>query len=137
VPKPLTNGNETILAVDWITSTCIFRREVWDKGARWQTFQGNPEGTHKTPDDIRFSFSVGKLGYLVAWNDKNMVFNWGFKWSEVIENIDYYVEDYRSNPAHGVDMLRKRLLDRGYELVEKDGKYKAVPIKDAGKEGSP
>jgi glycosyltransferase involved in cell wall biosynthesis len=132
IAKPLTNGADTILTVEWITTTSLFRREIWDTGERWVTFEGTPEAKHKTPHDVGFSWDVRKLGYLVAWNDKNMVFNWGFKFSEILENIEYYVENFKSNPASGLDKLRKRLRDKGYELVEKDGRYKAVPINQTG-----
>jgi glycosyltransferase involved in cell wall biosynthesis len=135
VPNRLTNGNETILAVDWITSTSIFRREIWSWGARWRSIENKPGSKYRPPGDVKFSFTVGKLGYLIAWNDKNMVANMGFRFKEIIKNIDYYVENYRSKYENGMELLRETLSKKGYELVEDNGKYRAVLKGEAQKTG--
>jgi len=115
-----------------VGTTCIFRRELWDKGVRWRSVP--TKGKFRFPDDGKFSSDVKKFGYLVAWNDKNFVINWGHNVKEWIENIDYYIENYKTKPRLGIEGFRKRLEGLGYELVFSNGKYSIEKKKNPNNE---
>jgi len=75
------------------------------------------------PADGELSYSIRKLGFWVAWNDKNYALNLGNSINEWIKNTDYYIENYQSKPI-GVEGWKKRLQSWGYDLVMENGKYK-------------
>lgn len=116
---PLTRDGATIHPVEGnVTTTCMIRRAVWDKGARWTS--GGSEN-FKFPDDGRFSQVVKNLGYLVALNDKDVAINWGFHAKEIVGRLPYYIENAQAKPWLGIEGLRQRLRRQGYDLVEKKG----------------
>jgi len=116
---PLMRDGATIYGVEGnVTTTCIIRREIWDKGARWTSIEC---GNFKFPDDGLFSQVVKNLGYLVALNDKDAAINWGFHAKEIIGRLPYYIENAQAKPWLGIEGLRQRLRRQGYDLVEKQG----------------
>lgn len=114
---PLTRDGATIYRVEGnVTTTCMIRRAIWDKGARWTSYG---PGNFKFPDDGRFSQVVKNLGYWVALNDKDAAINWGFHAKEIISRLPYYIENVQAKPWLGIEGLRQRLRRQGYDLVEK------------------
>jgi glycosyltransferase involved in cell wall biosynthesis len=111
----VTNGN--------VSTTSIIRREVWDKGARWKTYD---EGGFQFPSDGAFSADVRKMGYLVAWNDEHVAINWGHNIAEFVRNLPYYVENYQAKKWIGIKGFRDRLNAHGYDLLGPlpDGSYR-------------
>lgn len=123
----LTRGNRTIYVTETnITTTAICRREVWDRGFRWGTVRPVPGQPFRLPSDMLASIFVRDLGYLVAWNDRYTVINWGHNVDEWQEHLDYYVGNYRAKPWLGIDGMRRRLQERGFDLVEEAGKRQIV-----------
>ena len=126
--KIVKKGGKTIyLTNENIGTSSVFRREVYDKGVRWNTKRTSHE-TSKFPADFRFSQSVMELGFWVAWNDKYTVFNWGHNIKEWNEHLEYYLENYRAKVQLGEKEMKKRLLQNGYDLINENGKYKIVKL---------
>jgi glycosyltransferase involved in cell wall biosynthesis len=122
---PLSRDGVSILVADEnVTTNCIIRREVWDKGVRWHNIESS---VFRFPDDGWFSRDVKALGYLVAWNDVYTVVNWGCHIDEYIANLDYYVQNYADKPWLGIDGFAQRLADHGYLLTtDESGRYLIV-----------
>ena len=124
----ITRDNQTIFLSKYNVATpSIFRKEIFEQGARWVT---RPElyNTCRFPSDKEFSKLVKKLGYWVAWNDKNTVINWGYNIKEWIEHVDYYLENYRAKIRIQEDGWKKRLNEHGYDLIKNDGKYEIIKL---------
>jgi len=121
--KVLKKANEVIYVTPKnVMSTCIFRRELWDKGVRWKTVK--TKGKFHFPADVEFSKSVQENGLLVAWNDKDVAKDWGHDPTEWKEHLEYYLENVLSKPRLGIEGFRKKLKRKGYELIMENGKYK-------------
>jgi len=91
-----------------VGTSCIIRREIWDKGVRWKNVI-NPEHLEvKLPDDGDFSNLVKNLGYWVAWNNKYTVINWGHNVNEWIKHLDYYLTNYKSKKQVGLKGMKKK-----------------------------
>jgi len=121
--KAITNNEQTVyFAKKNITTSCIFRRQLWDEGIRWKNVIC---GENKFPDDDDFSKAVKSHGYQVAWNDHYTVFNWGHNVEEWIENLEYYISNYKDKRV-GINGMKKRLKENGYELIQLDGNYKII-----------
>jgi len=125
--KPITkNGKTILLAKENVATSCIIRRQIWEKGVRWRTLPS--KGGNKFPADGNFSIDIKKLGYWVAWNDKYTVINWGHNIKEMIEHLDYYVVDYNSKPWLEIKGWQQRLRENGYNLVKENDKYRIVKL---------
>lgn len=124
--EPLTREAVTIYVAEGnLGTTCIFRRRVWDAGVRWKNYESRG---FKFPADHAFSLDVKALGYLVAWNDRYVVVNWGHNIREMAANPAYYVENYSAKPWLGLEGWRDRLKDHGFRLVvDEDGNYAIAP----------
>jgi len=126
---PLTRNGKTIHIADRnIATTCIVRSEA-KRGIRWRTRRISHE-TYRFPADYMFSMKIKKNGFLVAWNDKYTVINWGFNIDEWKDNIEYYIENFKAKPLKGVVGMRNRLQESGYDLVNISGKPKIVNLKN-------
>jgi len=111
-----TKGSLTIYrALANVGSSCIIRREVWDRGVRWKA---HGTKTFWSPDDAAFSTDVKRIGYLVAWNDKYVVINWGHNAEEMLRQFDYYLNNAKGKEVLGLERLRERLSDHGYTVLE-------------------
>ena len=123
--KPLKKNDQTIFLTNRnVTTSCIFKRELWEKGIRWETIPS--ESGNKFPADGKFSHEVKKLGYLVAWNDKYTVINWGHNVNEWKKNLDYYIRNYQSKKRVGLEGMQKRLRENGFKIIEINGKFEIV-----------
>ena len=81
----------------------------------------------KFPADLKFSQRIRELGYWVAWNDKYTVINWGHNVQEWQNNLEYYIKNYESKDNIGIEEMKNRLIENGYDLIqETNGKYKIV-----------
>jgi glycosyltransferase involved in cell wall biosynthesis len=127
--EPMTRGGHTIyLAQINITTTGVFRREIWDLGFRWSSYPAAPDEIYRFPNDIAASHFVWERGYLVAWNDRHTVFNLGHSVEEWKQHLEYYLWNYRSKPWLREEGMRQRLRACGYDLVEEHGAYRIVAI---------
>ena len=114
-----TKGTLTIYrALSNVGNSSIIRREIWDQGIRWRT---HGTETFLSPDDGALSADIKKIGYLVAWNDKYVVINWGHNAREVIKQLDYYLNNARGKEHLGLEGMRERLEDHGYMLIKQEG----------------
>lgn len=119
-------GLKILISEGNITSTGIMRREVWDRGFRWGTILVIPGQRFRPPDDFSASNAVRDAGYLVAWNDRYTVINWGHNVEEWRKNVEYYLENYQGKPWLGVAGMRQRLLAQGYDLVQNGRRFEIV-----------
>lgn len=108
-PSLLRHSHGRIIyeAVENIGTTCILRRELWDTGIRFASLP--VANNFRFPDDIRFSESVKKAGYMVAWSDHYLVKNLGHNGAEFQSRAEYYQRNYQSKPWMGVEGWRERL----------------------------
>jgi len=124
--KALSKNGKTIHLAETIGTSSMFRRQIWDKGVKWKSLQ-KTETNILLPDDANFSRNVKKNGYIVSWNDKYVVVNWGHNVKELIENLEYYLSNYKSKKAYGIKSMKKRLLENGYDLIEdSSGNFKII-----------
>jgi glycosyltransferase involved in cell wall biosynthesis len=124
---PVTRDGRTIHLNDAnITTTGLFRREVWDRGLRWGSIYLMDGHRFRLPGDLAASRFVHDLGYWVAWNDRYTVINWGHNVQEWQEHLAYYLDNYRAKPWLGAEGLRRRLLEHGYDLRYDHGEYRIV-----------
>ncbi len=107
------NGATIYIALGNIGDTSIIRREIWDRGVRWQS---SGIGRFKFPADGLFSNDVKRLGYTVAWNDRYVVLNWGHNVAEFEKRLAYYLENAAGKQDLGIDGLRAQLKEHGYVL---------------------
>jgi glycosyltransferase involved in cell wall biosynthesis len=121
VDKPAIKQEKSNLilyeALGNVGTTCLIRREVWERGVRWRSL-GN--STYWAPDDGTFSKSVKALGYTVGWNDKYVVINWGHNVTEMSKRIEYYINNAEGKSFLRLDGLIKCLKEHGYELKKND-----------------
>ncbi len=122
------DGQKIYIPKQNVGSSCIIRREIFDKGLLWKTKQ-SADGSFKHPADYQFSMGVKNLGYHVALNDKRVVFNWGHNIQEWMDNVEYYLEGYRSKTKSGEEKMKEILQSWGYDLINDNGKYKIIPPK--------
>jgi glycosyltransferase involved in cell wall biosynthesis len=127
--SPLTRERTSILVAGAnVGTSCIIRRELWDRGIRWHNIESS---VFRFPDDGWFSRDVKALGYLVAWNDVYTVVDWGCHIDEYAANIDYYVQNYADKPWLGIEGFANRLEEHGYVLVKNEsGRYSIVKGSD-------
>jgi glycosyltransferase involved in cell wall biosynthesis len=124
---PLTRDGRTIYVTETnITTTAICRREVWDRGFRWGTVRPVRGQPVRFPSDMLASIFVRDLGYLVAWNDRYTVVNWGHNVEEWRNHLDYYLGNYRAKPWLGLVGMRERLRAHGFDLVDDGGQQRIV-----------
>ena len=116
-------GASLYWALDNVGSSCVFRREVWERGVRWRA---HGTRTFWSPDDHAFSNDVKALGYRVAWNDSYVVINWGHNVTEMARRLSYYMNNAEGKQYLGVPRLKKALEDHGYCVVEKEPGVYAV-----------
>ena len=124
---PITRNGVTILQTDHnIGMDGIFRKEIWKKGVRWKNKRSKSQ-IIKFPADGKFSKRIRELGYWVAWNDKYTIINWGHNVQEWQNNLEYYIKNYESKGNIGIEEMKNRLIENGYDLIqETNGKYKIV-----------
>ena len=122
---PVTRKGITIYVTGLNTgTTSIIRRQVWDTGARWKSYG---KGDIWFPDDASFSDEVRNRGFIVAYNDKYVIINWGHNIRELKKELTYYIENYKSKVWFGIDGFKDRLNDHGYDLVTNSaGSYEIV-----------
>jgi glycosyltransferase involved in cell wall biosynthesis len=129
--EPITRGGHTIYLTRMnITTTGIFRREIWDLGFRWSSYPDpdEPGKSFRFPNDVAASLFVRERGYVVAWNDRYTVINLGHNVEEWKQHLEYYLWNYRSKPWLQDEGMRQRLRARGYDLVEENGIYRIVAL---------
>lgn len=113
--SPRTRDGETIYVAERsIGTTCLVRREVYERGTRWGTKR---RGEVRLPKDGQFSKGVKALGYLVAWNDVYVVRNLGHNIEEFKTRLPYYIENYATKTRLGLEGFDRRLREHGYRLV--------------------
>ncbi|MGD0854886.1 MAG: glycosyltransferase [Dehalococcoidia bacterium] len=122
---PVTRKGITIYVTGLNTgTTSIIRRQVWDTGARWKSYG---KGDIWFPDDASFSDEVRNRGFIVAYNDKYVIINWGHNIRELKKELPYYIENYKSKVWFGIDGFKDRLNEHGYDLVTNSaGSYEIV-----------
>jgi glycosyltransferase involved in cell wall biosynthesis len=106
-------GRRVWRAAHNVGTSSMVRREVADLGVRWHNLEA---GGLRWPDDGRFSTDVKAAGYLVAWNDRHVVTNWGHNVGEWSYRLDYYLADFGSKPWVGLEGLERMLRAQGYAL---------------------
>jgi glycosyltransferase involved in cell wall biosynthesis len=120
--QPVTRGGITLHLPEMnVTTSCVFRRDLWERGMRWTSLPQEPDSAFKFPDDLAASMFVKEAGYWVAWNDRFVARNWGFRAEEWQSNPRYYIEDYQAKPWLGRAGMRELLRARGYDLLEEGG----------------
>jgi len=107
------DGRRVWRAAHNVGTSSVVRREVADVGVRWHNLEA--QGL-RWPDDGRFSTDVKAAGYLVAWNDRHVVTNWGHNVAEWSRRIGYYLADFGSKPWVGLEGLERMLRAQGYAL---------------------
>ena len=126
---PLRRDGKTIYIADRnIATTCIVRSEA-KKRVRWRTRKITHE-TYRFPTDYEFSMKIKKNGFLVAWNDKYTVFNFGHFIDEWKNNLTYYLENYKAKPKKGIIGMKKMLQESGYDLVNQDGQFQIIKLQN-------
>jgi hypothetical protein len=111
---PLQRGGRRVwVAAHNVGTSSMVRREVAEAGVRWRTLEA---GGLRWPDDGRFSADVKAAGFLVAWNDRHVVTNWGHNVAEWRGRLDYYLADFGAKPWVGLAGLERMLQARGYVL---------------------
>lgn len=128
------NGQIIYVAHDNTTSTCVFPRDLWEQGLRWTSLVS---GDRRFPHDGAFSAEVKRRGRLVAFSDVYLVKNWGHDIDELSSRLDYYLDNYRAKSWLGIDGLRSRLREHGYDLEEGAEAFRiaSCPLPDPGKKG--
>ena len=121
------NGKKIYIPKKNVPTSCMIRREIFDKGLLWKTRKITHE-TYRFPADYQFSIGVKNLGYHVALNDKRVVFNWGHNIQEWTDNVEYYLEGFRTKIELGEEGMKKILQSWGYDLIKNNGKYKIIPL---------
>jgi hypothetical protein len=128
--RPWTVDGLTVhLARHNVMTPSVMPREVYEAGVRWTT---RGEGNVLFPADGRFSHSVKEHGYLVAWNDADLVINHGFEVAEYIRRLPYYIANYLAKPPPegGIEVLAARLRAGGYRLEQDaSGEWTATPMR--------
>lgn len=126
--QTVKNGKMIYVADANVATSCIIRREIWDKGLKWRTRTIIREDI-RFPRDYEFSMNVKKMGYVVAWNDRNVVFNWGHNIQEFVRDPDYYIANREAKPRRGgLEDFRKTLRCYGYDIIQENGKNRIVKI---------
>ena len=135
--EPETRNGQTVFMTELnITTTGIMRRQFWDDGFRWGSIP-RPRGTQiRLPDDFSASAFVHQAGFKVAWNDRYTVVNWGHNVAEWKNHLEYYLSGYLAKPWLGLEGLRERLNERGYDLIEREGKYSIIELVSSNREST-
>jgi hypothetical protein len=122
---PMERDGRTVWrAAHNVGSSSMVRREVTDAGVRWHNLEARGL---RWPDDGRFSADVKAAGYLVAWNDRHVVTNWGHNVAEWSGRLDYYLADFGSKPWVGLDGFERMLRGQGYALDrDPDGAIRGI-----------
>ena|SRR2546423_4869933 len=108
------NGSSTIyVALDNISPSSLVKRELWDMGVRWRSLSS---GKLNFPADGPFSAEVKSHGYVVAWNDRYVVKNWGHNIAEVSRRLRYYFENAEGKHWFGIEGLMARIREHGYDI---------------------
>ena len=125
--QPLRRSGHAIYVADFnIGTTCVLRRAFWDSGLRWKSLPREHGSEFRFPDDMAVSSHVKGHGYLVAYNDRYTVVNWGHNVHEMQGHLEYYLQNYRAKPWHREEGMRQRLQALGYDLRVSEGKYDIV-----------
>lgn len=98
-----------------VTSSCVLRREVWERGVRWRA---HGTSSYWSPDDHAYSSDVKRLGYRVAWNDEYVVVNWGHNIAEMSRRLEYYKNNAEGKRYLGLARLKAALEDHGFSTRE-------------------
>jgi glycosyltransferase involved in cell wall biosynthesis len=115
---PLTRYGVTVYsAFTNCGTTSIIRREIWDLGIQWKSCGA---GDIWFPDDGAFSEDIKKMGYIVAYNEKYVVINWGHNINEFTRDIAYYADGYKAKLWFGIEGFKARLKDHGYLLLSEE-----------------
>lgn len=101
-----------------VGSTCIVKREIIENGLRWKNIETN-QG-FRFPNDGLFSKEIKRLGYLIAYNDKYVVNNWGHNIYELEKDLEYYIKNHQ---AKSLDRLKKQLSLFDMTLIKSGEKY--------------
>jgi glycosyltransferase involved in cell wall biosynthesis len=128
---PLTKAGQTIFVAEQnIATTCLVRREVFDRGVRWHTHKLVESNSFRFPDDGTASGEIRQLGYVVAWNDEYVVFNWGHNIEEFLKYPDYYISNYLAKSWMRFDGFKSRLNAHGYDLIETEQGYSILRLEN-------
>jgi hypothetical protein len=102
-----------------VTTSCIIRRQLFDRGLKVHNIP-NPNSDIKLPDDGRLSGEVKSMQYWVAYSDQYYVRNVGHEAAEIESNPDYYQPNYKAKSMVGLDELQRRLdLQKQLSRVER------------------
>jgi glycosyl transferase family 2 len=107
-------GQEIFATNAGVGTTCIVRRQVLERGARWTNIES---GEWRWPNDANFSLQVRRSGFTVAWNDRYVATNLGHNISELERDLPYYLAGYAAKKWLGIGGLERRLRSMGHELV--------------------
>ncbi|BAP55436.1 hypothetical protein THII_1139 [Thioploca ingrica] len=88
-------------------TTCVIRREIWDRGIR---IHSHPEREGVIfPHDGQFSAEIKQAGYIVARSDHPFIKNVGHTIVELQSRPDYYLKNYRAKPWFGEAKLQAKI----------------------------
>lgn len=107
-------GQEVFVTNAGLGTTCLIRREVLERGARWTNIEA---GEWRWPNDASFSAQVRGHGFAVAWNDVYVASNLGHNVLEWQLDLPYYLAGYAAKRWVGAAGLERRLRNAGHELV--------------------
>lgn len=109
VDKPATlrtrRGVSVYIAGDNVGTSCMIRREVFEKGVRWHNIRSS-KNNFRFPADGPFSRDVRKAGFEVAWCDEYQVINWGHMEITWKANQSYYDANWEAKSEFNIDGLR-------------------------------
>ena len=110
-PSELRHRKGRILyeALNNVTTSCVFRRELWDKGLRVTNLQ-EVNGV-LFPNDQKLSNDIKAMGMMVAWCDHYLVRNHGHSASEFEGREEYYRKNYRAKPWVGESGWKERIRE--------------------------
>ncbi len=96
-------------ALNNVGTSCILRRELWDRGLRVTNL---PEVSGVLfPNDQKLSDDIKAMGMMVAWCDHYLVRNHGHTVSEFESREDYYRANYRAKPWVGESGWEERVRE--------------------------
>jgi hypothetical protein len=104
--------NELKVATQNIGTSCLIRRTVIDAGIRIENIEDS-RGKTLFPADAKLSADIKNAGFLVAWSNEYQVINWGHIDNSWQTNNNYYLDNWETKGASGIDGLSSftKILD--------------------------
>jgi glycosyltransferase involved in cell wall biosynthesis len=98
------NGITIHRAIHTLTTCCLIRRCVIEKGIRFHNLE---DKEMPLPADERFSREIQEQGWWAAWSEPYQVINWGHHSVSQQELPDYYRKNWQRKIELGIDGLEQ------------------------------